>query len=354
MTWPRFLSLLLGTFVGALAIVLLLIAVANPFGNLPGWVMREHAIMDTNQRFQYPAIVRSNQFDSIVVGTSTSRLFDPGDLERLFGGRFANLAMDSGTAWEQHRLALLFTETIAVPRTLLVGLDHVWCYADADQKRITPRGFPEWLFDSNPWNDLPNMFNARAAEIAGRRIGHAVGLQPVRIPFDGYEIFLPPDSAYDRERAVKAIFGRSKAKPAPEQGPRYVPSEAEQKDWRFPALDWLRRITDPDQRWQRIVLVFTPVHVSALPQPGSREEAREAECKSRIAVLARERGIPLVDFRIGSAITEVVENYWDPLHYRVPIAGRIMAGIGKAVAGGSEEPAGDWRLLSRAGAAEVR
>ena len=30
-------------------------------------------------------------------------------------------------------------------RTLLIGLDHVWCDEDADRERITSRGFPEWL-----------------------------------------------------------------------------------------------------------------------------------------------------------------------------------------------------------------
>ena len=57
----------------------------NPYGHLPWHAFGAHAIMDINQRFQYPAIIRSGDFNSVVIGTSTSRLLDPDRLDAKLG-----------------------------------------------------------------------------------------------------------------------------------------------------------------------------------------------------------------------------------------------------------------------------
>ena len=80
-------------------------------------------IMDLNQRFMYPQIVRSRRYDSAVIGTSTVRLLDPRQLDALFGGHFANLAMNAATPWEQTQIAGLFLRETAQPRTLIFGID---------------------------------------------------------------------------------------------------------------------------------------------------------------------------------------------------------------------------------------
>jgi hypothetical protein len=43
----------------------------------------------------------------------------------VFGGRFANLAMNAGLAYEQYRLSALFIREVKDRRTLVVGIDHV-------------------------------------------------------------------------------------------------------------------------------------------------------------------------------------------------------------------------------------
>jgi len=346
--WRRYCRITLCALAAELLIVCAVIAVGNPYGNLPHLVFNAHVIMDTNQRYQYPAIARSGQFDSIVIGTSTSRLLRPAALDHLFGGHFANLAMDAATAWEQYRLATFFAAHTRRPRTLLVGLDHVWCKGDADTAKTTFRGFPKWMYDDDPWNDLVWMLNKRSLEISGRRIGNALGLNPARIPFDGYEVFTPPESQYDLRKVERKIYG-AKGPPIEtasiERAP-YVPTEAERASWRYPALDWLATFLSSSQRWQRVVFVFTPPHVSALPARGSRAKAQFDECKARIARLARQHGAPVIDFHIVSPITTVTENYWDRLHYRVPIAVRLVAEIKTALATGADDPAGDWKVLA--------
>ncbi|MBV1692982.1 MAG: hypothetical protein KGP27_00815 [Hyphomicrobiales bacterium] len=347
MTWREFVIRLLATFAGGLALCAGLTGLADPYGTLGHGLLGPHAIMDTNQRFQYPAVMRSGRFDSIVVGTSTSRLLKPSDLEAVFGGRFANLSMDSGTAWEQHRLAQFFTAHVRQPRTLVVGIDHVWCDPAADAKRITPRGFPEWMYDESRINDLAYMLNKTALEIAGRRFAHAAGMMKVRIPFDGYEVFVPPEQDYDLGRARQKIYGGA-TPPAVVDTNRGVEPAASHAGYTFPALDWLDRMTEPNQRWQRIVFVMTPPHVSALPTRGTPHGDQEAACKAGIAAIARRKGIAFIDFRRASAITVADDNFWDHLHYRVPIAKRIVAGMAAALAG-ETSPTREWVLATPAG-----
>jgi hypothetical protein len=141
--WKRFVRIQLFAFFGIVALLALFVLAMNPYGNLPAVLFSQHAITDINQRFQYPALIRSGEFDSIVIGTSDARLLNPAALERAFGGRFGNLAMNAGLACEQYRLADLFLRKVPQPKTLFIALDHVWCDGEAAAGRTTFRGFPE-------------------------------------------------------------------------------------------------------------------------------------------------------------------------------------------------------------------
>ena len=53
----------------------------------------------------------------------------------------------------------------------------------------------------------------------------------------------------------------------------------------------------------------------------------------------------LIDFRIASKITSADTNYWDPLHYRLPIAHRIVDDIARALETRRDDPGGDWIFI---------
>ncbi len=344
MTWSRHLSILLGTFAGLVLGLVAFVLAMNPYGNLPSTVLSQHMMMDDNQRYQYPSVVRSGRYDSLIIGTSTSRLIDPKPFEAAFGGRFANVALNSGTAWEQTELVKLFLRHQPKPHALVVGIDWVWCAQNADRERITFRGFPEWMYDDNPWNDLTYILNTRAIEISARRLASAAGWASARLPPNGWEIFTPPERDYDLAKAQVKIYGA---------GPRVLPkpkepadslSAGEREGLKMPALGWLEEMIAKGS-WQRVVLMLPPVHVMAQPRPGSRAALEEAECKTRISRIAAKHRIPVVDFRFGSEITTRDENYWDPLHYRVAIAERIAKGVVEAVTTRRDGGDGTWRLL---------
>ena len=316
----------------------------DPYGTRAGPRHGPTPIIDLNQRFMYPQIVRSRRYDGALFGTSTIRLIDPAALGPLFNARFANLGLNAGTPWEQMRLADLFLRHVPNPKAMIFGLDRTWCASDADRELLTFRTFPRWLYDESRLGDAIELLNMKSLEIAARVALNRLGLMPERIRPDGYEVFVPPDASYDLARARTHI--RAIPEPAP-PAPGDAISAAERAALAMPALPWLDDLLGHVPAATTKILVFPPVHVSVQPAPGSPEEAAEAECKARVARIARRRGATVVDFRRRSPVTAEDSNYWDPLHYRVGIAARVAAALREAQATGREPPDGFYRVLAR-------
>ena len=198
------------------------------------------------------------------------------------------------------------------------------------------------MYDADWRNDLRYMLNGKAVEISGRRFRHALGLSEARL-VDGYEVFTPPESAYDPVKVRLKLWGANGPKPKKAENPTYAASEAERSAWRYPALVWLDEIAT--RFGGRVVFVSVPAHIAAQPAPGSARAAKREECNARIAAIARRHRIPFIDFNIRSEITANDANWWDRLHYRLPIADRVVSDIGQALATGANDPNGDWRYV---------
>lgn len=316
----------------ALAVMMVLwgfAAALDPFGLRVRHGQAPRPIMDINQRYMYPQLVRSGAFDSAVFGTSTMRLLDPATLSHGIGGGFANLAMNAATPWEQLQMAQLFAGQVAAPRAVLWGIDSLWCAPDATDpgKRLTPRSFPPWLYDEIGWRDWPQLMNLTTLEIAARLLAHRLGFMKERIRGDGYEVFTPPEALYDVARARMHLYA-DRGGLAPDPAP-LVPAETvgagERAGWRYPALAWLDQALSRFPPGTKTMLVLPPAHYAMMPREGTADGQRYAACKSELAAVAARHGAILVDYAIGSPITRRDDNYWDRVHFRLPIARRMEA-----------------------------
>jgi hypothetical protein len=343
-SWRRFVTIFMAVFAGGLASIYLFVLLIDPYDVVAFSLPIERRLVSVSQRYMYPQVVRSGRFDAIIVGTSTSRLIDPEILNPDFGARFANLAMDSMTAWEQQQVVSLFLRHAKAPKALVVGLDGVWCDRNADSNRITPRGFPDWLYDNNRWNDFLYLLNSATLEIAGRMAGYQLGLYRERVRYDGFEVFVPPEEQYDLERARSHIWGEG-PRNRPAQNSPVILTQSERQKLNFPALAWLDAILVAVPPSAEKILVFMPVHIAAQSVPGSQAAAVEDECKAQIAAIARKRGAVLADWRIASPITVEDSNYWDNLHYRLPIANRIARDLAGPVRAGRASVDKTYQLL---------
>lgn len=342
--WRSMLAHLAAAFAAVFGFVAAFALAFDPYGAAPWSGGKPPALMDLNQRFMYPQLVRSHRFDAAIFGTSTIRLLNPDRIDQLFGVRSANLAMNSATAWEQTRIADLFLRETPHPKLVIMGLDPLWCEEDADSpaKRLTFRAFPDSFYDDNRWNDWPHLLNLKGLEVAWRLAAHQVGLMPERLGANGYEVFTPPEGQYDLLRARAHIYEGG----VPQSAPRPpVQVSKEQRDaWRYPALDWLSSLIGRLPPETRVILVFPPRHMNAQDAEGSLGQARDAECKARVARLAAGQAT-VVDFRFPSPITRNDENFWDSLHYRLHIAARIATGLSEAVNTGRDGDGGVYRVL---------
>ena len=181
-----------GCALGLLAFVFLFVAVIDPWGMLPLSPPLPRVPISTNARFSMPALASDAGFDSAVIGSSSSRLLRPERLDALLGGRFVNLAMNAATAWEQAQMLALFARTHPAARTVVIGLDGVWC-TELPQ-RSSGRPFPAWMYRGSRWRGYAEVMNLYAVQEAASQLWVMLGLKRRRYGLDGYTSFVPPEA----------------------------------------------------------------------------------------------------------------------------------------------------------------
>ncbi len=331
MAWRGFWITALGTACGLTAVLYAAVVVVDPYDTL--WLSPpfERAPVSTNQRYSYPAVARKVRFDSVVVGTSTSRLLRPAKLDEVLGGNFANLSLNDGTAYEQSQILKLFARHHRDARTVIFGIDIVWCDPRRNYK-FTIRPFPPWLYDENAANDLAHIFNLPAFEVAGRQIGFLLGWRPGKYAPDGYANFLPPAADYDLARARRNLYGEAEPRRHAPVNPPVTLSEDQRAAWNVPTHALMREMLAALPERTRKILVFVPYHHFNQAVPGSRQAAFWRECKRRLTAIAGEfASTHVLDFMIASDITLRDENYWDQLHTTVETADRVSELIAEGV-----------------------
>ena len=117
----------------------------------------------------------------------------------------------------------LFTRTHPDARTVIIGLDNVWCTEVPE--RTTGRPFPEWMYRGSPWRGYGHVLNLYAVQEAGSELWTMLGFKRARYGRDGYTSFVPPESAYDPARVAAAFARWGKPSDIPASGgPHVIPT----------------------------------------------------------------------------------------------------------------------------------
>ena len=146
-----------------------------------------------------------------------------------------------------------------------------------------------------------------------------------------------PTTSTDRARALAHLQG-TQPWDAPKDMSR--PPAA----WEIPGIDRLRAALQAIPPATLKLLFFVPYnHRFIATEPGTAL-ALQSECKRRVAdIAAATPNTAAIDFMIPSPITLADDNYWDPHHYRVGIAERIVADLAQALRGQNSD---DYRILA--------
>jgi hypothetical protein len=331
LAWRRFIAVVLGLTAAVILSAFAFVAIVDPYDNLafsPPW---KRYRVTTNERYAFPGLIRHGRFDSAVFGTSTIMLLKPEELDRMMGGRFANLAMSYATPWEQSQMMKFFGEHVREPvRTIVVGIDMNWCSPTKPLPNLTQHPFPPWEYDDDPWNDYAHLLNTRALAHSMREVLFQTHLMPPDLQDDGYYQFTPDDSRYDPTRVRANLYY------GPWQRFESVAAHAEPPavgarppDWTFPDVRLLKQALDGLPEQAKKILVFVPLHVSVLLD--SEEWQKFTHCKAAAVDIAKT--IPnsgVIDFMRPTVMTRNNEAYWDSSHYRVGYATKMIEAIRSA------------------------
>ena len=329
MSWRRFLMTLLLAFSAFVLACYAFILVLDPYMNVPFSPALPRAPVSQNQRYAYPALARSADFDSAIVGTSMVRLLNPSRLNALLEARFVNLAMNSATAYEQVQLNSLFLRHHPTPDVMIYALDDSWCRPATEPERYTFRDFPEFMFDENRWNDLLYLFNDKALENAVRMLELVQGRREPKYGADGYFDFTRDFGPYDLARTRQRIYGTPTPPPAPAVQ-NLTPAAAAPGQPAMANLQLLPGLLGAAPAGTRRVLLIPPMHLWHQQAYAAGYRACKAEA---LAVAARAPGVTVIDYLLDSELTRRDEHFWDALHYSDAIAGRIERDVAAALAG---------------------
>lgn len=312
-------------------VIYTLIILVDPYDCFAISMPAERVPIVTNQRFSYPAVAKNGAFDSLVIGTSTTRLLNPDILDSEFDTKFVNLSMNSATAYEQYKIYELFRENHDFIKYMIIGVDGVWCDTKQDPDKYTFRPFPPWLYDNNEWNNYLYMFNDKGLENAVRLIEYWIGERQPKYETNGYSNFLDDDSQYDLKKAVNNLYGSSNSKK--EFTTKFMASDNapvsnKKNNYTFPIHELMSDILQSLDTETIKIIVFVPYHYKNTYAGFERYE----QCKVDILKLSNNiENTHLVDFMFFSDITTKDSNYWDSLHYRIGVAEQIPSLISRTI-----------------------
>ena len=343
--WIRFNLAFAFTLAAAIGGTLLFVLLVDPLGVSPIALISDQNIVYNDRRQAMPQIIRSRRYDSFIVGSSTTITLDPAWVESAFGGRFANVAIQGATPYEQSRVIGLVARQS--PRMILHGLDADWCAPGAS--RYHPWWpFPEWLYsDLHPYV-MRRLLNWHIVRLAIGKVGLALGLNSPLVLANGFDTQLPRDSAWDLEKARARLYsqGTKGAEAASKSSNASPDRSSPPRPGTFPSLDLLSETVARIPSSTTLVMLFMPVHVAVLPPPGSDPYNRLEACKGRVAEIARRPKTHVIDFMRRSVITQDDSRFWDSLHLRAGPAKDLVERTHEAIARGGSPGDGAYRYLA--------
>lgn len=115
------------------------------------WVRDNYYPNDTGMRAEAAGIINTEDFDSIILGTSMADNFSAKEADQIFGAHFVNISLRGSTLSERSFVLSYVLHKRAV-KNVIYSLD-IFAF-DAQSVAGTPMASYTYLYDDNPFNDL--------------------------------------------------------------------------------------------------------------------------------------------------------------------------------------------------------
>lgn len=317
--WRKFALIFLGITGGAIFVIWLFIVIIDPWGMLPLSPSFHRIPISTNARYSFPALAINQQFDSAIIGTSTSRPLQPQILNKPFDAHFVNLSMNASTPWEQEKLFNLFIKHHLHPKVMIFNADNLWCFGDP---HYASRPIPLWMYEGSPWVGYLKMANQYALQEAVNQFAWLIGLKKQRYGSDGHTPLLPASFIYDPKKVDKKFSEWTQADNSPPNG--RIPNQ--------PALPRLQRMINKLPTDTLKIIIIPPFSAEFYGNSDGWTDTSWKACKSNLTHLAKiTPNTTTIDFALPNHFTQKRTSFWDPIHYRSFTAKMVMDGIIQAV-----------------------
>lgn len=143
-------------YVSLLAVVALLTIIIDPYLHFHKQ-LKGISYFFTEERYVNDGIARQYDYTAVIIGTSMSQNFKPSEWEALTGDKTIKLPFSGGGFMEmREQLERAFTYNPNI-RTVVWGIDYDALVRPYDFQSY--EGYPSYLYDNNPFNDVKYVFN---------------------------------------------------------------------------------------------------------------------------------------------------------------------------------------------------
>lgn len=325
--WGAFSRLFIGVVAVLLPVLVGLLYLVDPYGTGRSPVLDTAEVRKQGVRTEHASRARNMDFNAAIFGNSRMQPMMPERLSQLTGARFVSLTVPGSGPLEQ--LTLLdwyLRHRQAPPRALVLGIDSYWCTGNPEMPTWNP--FPFWLYDSNPLVYAGGLLRFSALEEGFRRLQHSFGSRDSSRP-DGYWDYEPSYISQGFEQPeIRARLDKP--------NPVGVINET----GRFPALEALAEKLNTLPQETQVVLVSPPHYVTGWPAPGGAEASTLQACHARLAQLTAARSnTRWVNWSTDRPENHDKEQFFDQVHYRLPVARLLEDDIARTLTEMPQTPA---------------
>ena len=264
----------------------------------------EYPLLD--ERYQNDGIARHFSYDALITGTSMTQNFKPSEFDALWGTEAVKIAF-SGASYrevdENVRRALTYNDHV---RYVVRSLDSSMLNVSAEYNAYD--GYPEYLFDDNPFNDVQYLLNKEVVPktLAVLNYTRAGNVTPSRDEYGSWSQY----KVFGRETvlASRAELGDFKEEIRLSEENRQNIRENVQRNVLQTALD------NPQVTYYLFFPPYSICYWDALvrtKQLGAQLDAEEMA----VELLLQADNIRIFAFGDNLELAEDLDNYTDALHY---------------------------------------
>lgn len=264
----------------------------------------------SNERYVNDGIVKHFDYDAIITGTSMTQNFKTTEFDRLFGVNSVKVPFSGGGYQEINnnlKRALAANPDLSL---ILRGLDYNMLCLPPDWTNYSVSSFPDYLYDTNPLNDVSYIFN--------KEILFNETLFTLKYTKDGGKT-----TTFDEYNnwMKEHVFGKE-ALLAGYPGPAAVSDTQvpfSEEDREMVRENLTQNVTDladqyPDVEFYLFVTPYSIYYFDSLYRNGSLERQLEIE-EYATELLLQHENIHLFSFFTEFDIITNPDNYKDIIHY---------------------------------------